>query len=134
MSPPSRHHIEELKAIGVQPPSKVPLYYRVAAELLTQADPSRCWATTPRAKPSRFWRHADRLWVTVGSTTPTAASRATALPSQAALPQVVARAVWRFEDVARTGTAGLREASSRKAAEVLYQEGPALARIRAARS
>ena len=31
------HHIEELKAIGVQPPSKVPLYYRVAASLLTQA-------------------------------------------------------------------------------------------------
>ena len=28
------HHIEELKAIGVQPPSKVPLYYRVAASLL----------------------------------------------------------------------------------------------------
>ncbi len=32
------HHIEELKAIGVQPPSKVPLYYRVTASLLTQAD------------------------------------------------------------------------------------------------
>ena len=32
------HHIEELKAIGVQPPSKVPLYYRVAASLLTQSD------------------------------------------------------------------------------------------------
>ena len=31
-------HIEELKAIGVQPPSKVPLYYRVAASLLTQAE------------------------------------------------------------------------------------------------
>ncbi|MGH8431333.1 MAG: DUF2848 family protein, partial [Solimonas sp.] len=31
-------HIEELKAIGVQPPSKVPLYYRVAACLLTQTD------------------------------------------------------------------------------------------------
>ena len=32
------HHIEELKAIGVQPPSSVPLYYRAAAALLTQAD------------------------------------------------------------------------------------------------
>ena len=32
------HHIEELKAIGVQPPSSVPLYYRAVAALLTQAD------------------------------------------------------------------------------------------------
>jgi hypothetical protein len=32
------HHIEELKAIGMQPPSSVPLYYRAAATLLTQAD------------------------------------------------------------------------------------------------
>lgn len=30
------HHIEELAAIGVPPPSTVPLYYRVAAQLLTQ--------------------------------------------------------------------------------------------------
>ena len=32
------HHIEELKAIGVQPPSRVPIYYRAAAQMLTQAD------------------------------------------------------------------------------------------------
>ena len=31
------HHIEELAAIGVPRPSSVPLYYRVAAALLTQA-------------------------------------------------------------------------------------------------
>ena len=32
------HHIEELKAIGVQPPSRVPIYYRASAQMLTQAD------------------------------------------------------------------------------------------------
>lgn len=31
-------HIEELMAIGVAPPSATPLYYRVSASLLTQAD------------------------------------------------------------------------------------------------
>ena len=30
------HHIEELAAIGVPRPSKVPLYYRLGASLLTQ--------------------------------------------------------------------------------------------------
>ncbi len=32
-----RHHIDELAAIGVAPPSTVPLYYRVATSLLMQA-------------------------------------------------------------------------------------------------
>ena len=30
------HHIEELKALGVAPPSQVPLFYRVSGSLLTQ--------------------------------------------------------------------------------------------------
>ena len=33
-----RHHIEELAAIGVKPPSATPLFYRVSASLLTQTD------------------------------------------------------------------------------------------------
>lgn len=33
-----RHHIDELAAIGVAPPSTVPLYYRCAPALLTMAD------------------------------------------------------------------------------------------------
>lgn len=33
-----RHHIEELAAIGVAPPSATPLYYRVAGGLLTPSD------------------------------------------------------------------------------------------------
>lgn len=32
-----QHHIEELAAIGVTPPSRIPLYYRVSAPLLTTA-------------------------------------------------------------------------------------------------
>lgn len=31
------HHIEELAALGVEPPSETPLYYRVSASLLTLA-------------------------------------------------------------------------------------------------
>ncbi len=32
------HHIEELAALGIAPPSKVPLYYRVSSALITQAE------------------------------------------------------------------------------------------------
>ncbi len=32
------HHVEELKLLGVAPPSKTPLFYRAAKESLTQAD------------------------------------------------------------------------------------------------
>lgn len=31
-----QHHIDELSAIGIAPPSQVPLYYRVSNALLTQ--------------------------------------------------------------------------------------------------
>lgn len=33
-----QHHIDELAALGIAPPSQVPLYYRVANTLLTQDD------------------------------------------------------------------------------------------------
>ena len=33
-----QHHIDELGELGVAPPSKTPLFYRVGADLLTQAD------------------------------------------------------------------------------------------------
>ena len=62
------HHIEELKAIGVQPPSRVPLYYRVATSLLTQADSIEVLGddTSGEAEPVLVGT-PDRLWVTVGS-------------------------------------------------------------------
>lgn len=33
-----QHHIDELKALGIAPPSQVPLYYRVSQSLLTHDD------------------------------------------------------------------------------------------------
>src|ERR1700727_107709 len=60
------HHIEELKALGVMPPSKVPLYYRVAAQMLTQADRIQVLGddTSGEVEPVLVGA-ADRLWVTV---------------------------------------------------------------------
>ena len=33
-----QHHIDELAALGISPPSQVPLYYRVSNSLLTQSN------------------------------------------------------------------------------------------------
>src|SRR5215471_5876742 len=61
-------HIEELKASGVQPPSAVPLYYRVSADLLTQAAKIQVVGadTSGEVEPVLVGA-ADRLWVTLGS-------------------------------------------------------------------
>src|SRR6266545_2966830 len=81
------HHIEELKAIGVQPPSKVPLYYRVAASLLTQAE--TMLVGTP-----------DRLWVTVGADhTDRKLESYGVAQSKQVCPKVIGRTAWRFEEV-----------------------------------
>lgn len=63
-----RHHIGELAAIGVAPPSATPLYYRVAAALLTQGGrieavgPDSSGEVEPMILQSR-----GRRWLGLGS-------------------------------------------------------------------
>jgi hypothetical protein len=63
-----RHHIDELAAVGVPPPSTVPLYYRAGAMMLTQADTIEALGpdSSGEAEPVLF--HAGGCWwLTVGS-------------------------------------------------------------------
>jgi hypothetical protein len=84
------HHIEELKAIGVQPPSKVPLYYRVAASLLTQAESIQVVGDDT----------SDRLWVTVGADhTDRKLETYGVAQSKQVCAKVIGRTAWRFEEV-----------------------------------
>src|SRR5215510_14953699 len=95
------HHIEELKAIGVQPPSKVPLYYRVAASLLTQADTIQVVGddTSGEAEPVLVGT-ADRLWVTVGADhTDRKLETYGVAQSKQVCAKVIGRSAWRFEDI-----------------------------------
>lgn len=62
------HHIEELAALGISRPSTTPLYYRVAAQTLTQA--SRLTVLGPDSSGEVepiVVSMADGLWVGVGS-------------------------------------------------------------------
>ena len=125
-------HIEELKAIGVQPPSKVPLYYRLAACLLTQAESIQVLGddTSGEAEPVLIGA-PDRLWVTIGSdhTDRKAESLGVALSKQVC-PKAIGRTAWRFEDVeSHWDRLMLRSFVQEGSKRTLYQEGP-LANIR----
>ena len=120
------HHIEELKAIGVQPPSSVPLYYRVAASLLSQADAIQVLGddSSGEAEPVLVGT-PDRLWVTVGSDhTDRKLETYGVAPSKQACAKVVGRSAWRFEDVEpHWDRLILRSYIAENGRKVPYQEG-----------
>ncbi|CAN5836059.1 DUF2848 domain-containing protein [soil metagenome] len=126
------HHIEELKAIGVLPPSKVPLYYRVAASLLTQADAIQVVGddTSGEAEPVLIGA-ADRLWVTVGADhTDRKLETYGVAHSKQVCPKVIGRTAWRFEEVEpHWDQLILRSFIEEGGKKIPYQEG-LLAKIR----
>ena len=131
------HHIEELKAIGVQPPSKVPLYYRVAASLLTQAEAIQVVGddTSGEAEPVLVGT-ADRLWVTVGADhTDRKLETYGVAQSKQVCPKVIGRSAWRFEDVEpHWDQLILRSFIEQAGKKVPYQEGLLAKIAHAARS
>ena len=126
------HHIEELKAIGVQPPSRVPIYYRAAAQMLTQADSIQVLGddSSGEVEPVLIGA-ADRLWVTVGAdhTDRKVESYGIAISKQMCA-KPIGRTAWRFEEVEPHWDKLVLRSFVREAGKrVLYQEGP-LAKIR----
>ena len=125
-------HIEELKAVGVQAPSKVPLYYRATASLLTQAATVQVLGadTSGEAEPVLVGT-PDRLWVTIGAdhTDRNLESYGVAVAKQVC-PKMIGRTAWRFEEVEpHWDRLMLRSFVEEAGKRGLYQEGP-LARIR----
>jgi len=126
------HHIEELKAIGVQPPSRVPIYYRAAAQMLTQADRIQVLGedSSGEVEPVLVGA-ADRLWVTVGAdhTDRKVESYGIAVSKQMCA-KPIGRTAWRFEEVEpHWDQLVLRSFVQEGGKKVLYQEGP-LSKIR----
>ncbi|MGG5809279.1 DUF2848 domain-containing protein [Falsiroseomonas sp. CW058] len=121
-----RHHIEELQAIGVPPPSSVPVFYRVAAANLTQA--ARVEMLGPHgsgeAEPVVV-SLADGLWLGLGSdhTDRVAEAQGIALSKQLCAKPVAAT-LWRLEEVeAHWDALELTATITEGGAEVVYQRG-----------
>lgn len=126
------HHIAELAAIGVAPPSEVPLYYRVSDSLLTQATTIQVMGdeTSGEVEPLVV-RTGGRLYLGLASDH---TDRALEVSSVAASKQIcakpVARALWAWEDVeGHLDTLKLTTEIEEAGTWVPYQEG-SLAAIR----
>lgn len=126
------HHIEELAAIGVPRPSSVPLYYRVAASLLTQASQIEVLGagSSGEVEPVLV-RARDRWWLTVGSDhTDRDAERAGVALSKQLCAKPVASQAWAWDALAaRADTIGLRSEIFEDGKWLRYQDGT-LASIR----
>lgn len=120
------HHIDELKALGVTPPSEIPLFYRMGTRLLDQAESIQVVGeeTSGEVEPVII-SLADGLWVGVGSdhTDRKAEAWSVALSKQLC-PKVLGPNLWRFEDVyEHWDKLELRSYATIDGDRVLYQSG-----------
>lgn len=121
-------HIKELEAIGVARPKSVPIFYRVAAQLLTTADTIEVMADKSSGEVEFVLQALDDgLWLGVGSDhTDRKAETIGVTLSKQMCAKPVGRQLWRYDDVkphwdrlvlrsfVPDGSGGRR----------LYQEGP----------
>ena len=97
-----QHHIDELAAIGVAPPSQVPLFYRVSTSLLVQSPEIEVLgeATSGEVEPLLV-RLEGQLFLGLGSDhTDRDLETVSVAASKQACPKPVADRFWRFDDLA----------------------------------
>ena len=120
------HHIEELALIGVPRPSAVPLYYRVAANQLSQAPGIQAVGPHSSGEVETLVFTVDgEMYVSLTSdhTDRKLESHSVALSKQLCVKPVGTTA-WRFADVAgHWDELVIRSFIEENGAEVLYQEG-----------
>lgn len=119
-------HIEELKALGVSPPSSTPLFYRVAADLLTLSDTIQVLGTASSGEVEVVLIGSSQgTLVGIGSDhTDREAEAWSVAHSKQVCAKPVGRQVWRLESVIDHWDA-LKMASyaTIDGNEVLYQQG-----------
>ncbi|MGI9479626.1 MAG: DUF2848 domain-containing protein [Hyphomicrobiaceae bacterium] len=119
------HHIEELKALGVAPPSTTPVFYRTGVELAVQTEHLQVLGPDTSGEVEYILlSFEDGLWFTVGSdhTDRKAEAHGVALSKQLA-GKVLARSAWRVADFAETWDAlMIRSWATIEGEKVLYQE------------
>ena len=120
-------HIKELEAIGVKRPKTVPIFYRVAASLLTTADSIEVMADKSSGEVE-FVLYAldDGMWVGVGSDHTDRKAEAIGVTlSKQLCAKPVGTQLWRYDEVKPhweklTLRAHVQNGGGRR----LYQEGP----------
>jgi hypothetical protein len=121
------HHIEELAALGIPRPSATPLYYRVAAQTLTQADrltvlgPDSSGEVEPVVVSM-----ADGLWIGIGSDHTDRKAEASGIAlSKQLCGKPVGSQLWSYADIeGHWDRLVLRSWATIAGKRVLYQESP----------
>ena len=120
------HHIEELAAIGVPRPSAVPLFYRVAANQLSQAAQIQVVGPDSSGEAEAFvFSHQGSLMVSLASDHTDRKLEAYSIAlSKQICAKPVAREAWTFASVADHWDAlVLRSWITENGRQVSYQEG-----------
>jgi hypothetical protein len=120
------HHIHELAAIGVKPPSKTPLFYRVGAQRLTTAPTVEALGGESSGEVETVLvQVGGRLWVGAGSDHTDRQAEAISIPIAKQLcDKPVAPTLWPFESVVdHWDELVLRSWIDENGQPVLYQEG-----------
>ncbi|MET4115431.1 hypothetical protein ABIB90_002544 [Bradyrhizobium sp. JR4.1] len=121
------HHIEELAALGIPRPSTTPLYYRVAAQILTQEASLTVLGQDSSGEVEPIVvAMADGLWIGIGSdhTDRRAEASGIALSKQLCGKPVGAQ-LWSYPDIeGHWDQLMLRSWATIDGKRVLYQESP----------
>jgi hypothetical protein len=121
------HHIEELAALGVPRPSTTPLYYRVAAQTLTQS--GRLVVLGPdssgEVEPVLI-ALADGLWIGIGSDHTDRKAEASGIAlSKQLCGKPVGTQLWSYSDVeSHWDQLVIRSWATIDGERVLYQDSP----------
>jgi hypothetical protein len=120
-------HIRELAELGVAPPARTPIFYRVGASLLTTSPEVDVMGTDSSGEVEFvLFSHEDEWWVGVGSDhTDRKAESVGVTLSKQLCPKPVAPLLWRFQSVEpHWDELILRAYAVRKGERELYQQGP----------
>lgn len=97
-----QHHIDELKELGVKPPSRTPLFYRVGREMLTQQESVQMLgdAGSGEAEACLISDADGRVWVTIASDHTDRALEAVGVAESKQLcAKPIARTAWPLDEV-----------------------------------
>lgn len=97
-----QHHIDELAALGVAPPSQVPLFYRVSTSLLVQSPEIEVLGTRTSGEVEPLLVKLEgELFLGLGSDHTDRDLEGTSVAvAKQACPKPIADRLWRFGDVA----------------------------------
>jgi len=121
-----QHHIDELAALGIEPPSQVPLYYRVANTLLTQVPTIEVLGdgTSGEVEPLLIQSNGKIFFGLASDHTDRDLEAHSVAASKQACAKPIAQDVWDFEEIkGHLEDITLRCWIEENGREILYQEG-----------